>query len=125
MSDCPPGFRVNLNILKFMWLVSIRLPFGASAEFNSKCLSPIEVSDLLSNLVLETSYIANKQFKAFKSLEACNQMVSGFVTSVQGAEIIDKINCSCGEGEILAADERSSCRSDCRRKWYTNMRQEK
>ena len=29
--------------------------------------------------------------KAFKSLEAYNQMVSGFVTSVQGAEIVNKI----------------------------------
>ena len=28
--------------------------------------------------------------KAFKSLEAYNQMVSGFVTSVQGAEIVNK-----------------------------------
>ena len=62
-----------------------------SAEFNSKCLSPMVVSDPLSNLVLETSYCANKQFKAFKSLEAYNQMVSGFVTSVQGAEIVNKI----------------------------------
>ena len=74
-----------------MWLVSIQEPFEASTEFNSECLSPIEVSDLLSNLVLETSYCVNKQFKAFKSLEAYNQMVSGFVTSVQGAEIVNKI----------------------------------
>ena len=51
----------------------------------------MEVSDLLSNLVLETSYCENKQFKAFKSLEAFNQMVSCFVTSVQGAEIVNKI----------------------------------
>ena len=33
----------------------------------------------------------NKQFKAFKSLEAYNQMVSGFVASVQGKEIAGKI----------------------------------
>ena len=67
------------------------VPFQASTEFNSKCLFPIEVSDLLSNLALETSHCANKQFKAFKSLEAYNQMLSGFVTSVQGAEIVNKI----------------------------------
>ena len=71
--------------------MSIQQPFEASPEFNSKCLSPIEVSGLLSNLVLETSYCTNKQLKAFKSLEAYNQMVSGFVTSVQGAEIVNKI----------------------------------
>ena len=74
-----------------MWLVSNQWPFEASTEFNSECLSPIEVLDLLPYLVLETSYCANKQFKAFKSLKAYNQMVSGFVTSVQGAEIVNKI----------------------------------
>ena len=74
-----------------MWLVSNQWPFEASTEFNSECLSPIEVLDLLPYLVLETSYCANEQFKAFKSLKAYNQMVSGFVTSVQGAEIVNKI----------------------------------
>ena len=36
-------------------------------------------------------FLRNKQFKTFKSLEAYNQMVSGFVTSVQGAEIVNKV----------------------------------
>ena len=71
--------------------MSIQWPFEASTEFNSECLSPIEVLDLLTYLVLETSSSANKQFNAFKSLKAYTQMVSGFVTSVQGAEIVDKI----------------------------------
>jgi len=62
-----------------------------SEQFSSECLPPVEVSDLLSYLVLETSYYTNKQFKAFKSLEAYNQMVSGFVVSVQGKEITGKI----------------------------------
>ena len=53
-------------------------------QFSPECLPPVEVSDLLSYLVLETSFYTNKQFKAFKSLEAFNQMVSGFVTSVVG-----------------------------------------
>jgi len=50
----------------------------------------VEVSDLLSYLVLETSFHNNKQFKAFKSLEAFNQMLSGFVTSVVGKVIAGK-----------------------------------
>ena len=74
-----------------MWLGSIQQPFEASTEFNSECLSLIEVLDLLPYLVLETRYCANKQFKAFKSLKAYNQMVSGFVTSAQGADIVNKI----------------------------------
>ena len=36
---------------KFMWLVSIK-QFEARTEFNSECLLPLEVSDLLSYLVL-------------------------------------------------------------------------
>ena len=71
--------------------MSIQWPFEAGTEFNSECLSPIEVLDLLPYLVLETSSCANKQFKPFKSLKAYNQMVSGFVISVQGAEIVNKI----------------------------------
>ena len=39
----------------------------------------------------EKLFLTNKQFKTFKSLEAYNQIVSGFVTSVQGAEIVNKI----------------------------------
>lgn len=61
-----------------------------SDQFSSECLPPIEVSDLLTYLVLETSYYTNQQFKAYKSLEAFNQMVSGFVTSVQGKIIAGK-----------------------------------
>ncbi|XP_027054263.1 uncharacterized protein LOC113681366 [Pocillopora damicornis] len=60
-------------------------------QFHSECLPPIEASDLLSYLVLETSYSTNKQFKAFKSLKAYKQAVSGFIISVQGAEIRNKI----------------------------------
>ena len=47
-------------------------------------LPPIEATGLLSYLVLDTSYYTAQQFKTFKSLEAYNQMVSGFITSVQG-----------------------------------------
>jgi len=50
----------------------------------------VEVSDLLSYLVLETSFYTNKQLKAFKSVEAFNQMVSGFTTSVVGKVIAGK-----------------------------------
>lgn len=61
-----------------------------SEQFEPECLPPIESTDLLSYLVLETSYYTKQQFKAFKSLEAFNQMVSGFVTSVRGLMISGK-----------------------------------
>lgn len=66
-------------------------PASIPAEkFSPKCLPPVEVSYLLSYLVLETSFYTKKEFKAFKSLEAFNQMVSGFVTSVVGNVIAGK-----------------------------------
>lgn len=49
-----------------------------------ECLPPVEATDLLSYFVLDTSYYTKSQFKAFRSLEAYNQMVSGFITSIQG-----------------------------------------
>ena len=42
-------------------------------------------------LVLETSYYTKQQCKAFRSLQAYNQMVSGFISSVQGHIVKD--NC--------------------------------
>ena len=53
------------------------------------CLPPMESIDLLFYLVLETSIYA-QQFKAFRSLQAYNQMVSGFIASVQGHILADK-----------------------------------
>ena len=59
-------------------------------KLEPECLPPVEAADLLSFLVLETSYYTKDQFKAFKSLQAYNQMVSGFITSVQGHIIANK-----------------------------------
>ena len=59
-------------------------------KLDPECLPPIEASDLLSYLVLDTSYYTNKQFKAFRSLQAYNQMVSGFISSVQGTVLQKK-----------------------------------
>lgn len=58
-------------------------------HFDPECLPPIEAGDLVSYLVLETSYYTLNQSKNFKSLEAYNQAVSGFVTNVQGKVIGD------------------------------------
>jgi len=59
-------------------------------HFEPDCLPPVESTDLLCYLVLETSFYTQKQFKAFRSLEAYNQMVSGFVYNVQGHMIASK-----------------------------------
>ena len=59
-------------------------------HFSSECLPAVEATDLLSYLVLETSFYTKQQFKAYKSLEAYNFMVSGFITSVQGCVVREK-----------------------------------
>ena len=58
---------------------------------NPECLPPpMESTDILCYLVLETSFYAKEQFKNFQSLEAYNQMVSGWITGVQGHIIAEK-----------------------------------
>lgn len=61
-----------------------------SKNFEPDYLPPVECTDLLFYLVLETSFYTQQQFKAFRSLEAYNQMVSGFITSVKGHIIANK-----------------------------------
>lgn len=58
-------------------------------NFEPDCLPPAESMDHLFYLALETSYYTKRQFKDFRSLQAYNQMVSGFIASVQGHIIKD------------------------------------
>ena len=81
--------RVKLRYLKKISVVGID-PFIIPCEqFNPECLPAIEQSDLFGYLVLQTSYYTNDQFKYY-SLEAYNQVVSGFVASVKGKIISGK-----------------------------------
>ena len=59
-------------------------------KYDAKCLPPTESIDLVLYLVLETSHYTKDQFKAFKSLQAYNQSVSGFVKIVHGLIIAGK-----------------------------------
>ena len=45
-------------------------------------LPPVDGSDIVSYLVLQTSFVTAKQFKAHKSMEAYNQFVCGWVKDV-------------------------------------------
>ena len=66
-------------------------PFLISCQkYYAECLPPTDSIDLVSYLVLETSHYNKEQFKAFKSLQAYNQLVSGFVQSVLGIIIAGK-----------------------------------
>ena len=62
-------------------------PFSAALGKPVDHVPPLEASDIVSYLILQTSFITSKQFKARKSLEAYNQFVCGWVkdvTSVPG-----------------------------------------
>ena len=48
-----------------------------------KDIPPVDAADLLSYIVLQTSYLSSQQFKARKSLEAYNQFVCGWVKEVK------------------------------------------
>ena len=65
-------------------------PFLVSPDsFDPNCLPSIEAVDLVSFLVLEQSFYSKQTFKNYKSLQAYNQVVSKFVTSVQGKRFKD------------------------------------
>jgi hypothetical protein len=51
----------------------------------------VEACDLVSDLVLQTSFLTAKQFKARKSLEAYNQFVSGWVRDDQEWDLNNKV----------------------------------
>ena len=81
---------LRVDIYKKISLVGVHPASNPSDQFDQECLPSIEATDLVSYLVLETSFYTKQQFKCYKSLEAYNQMVSGFVTSVQGKIIAGK-----------------------------------
>ena len=74
-------------------------------HFKPECLLPVEATDLLSYLVLETSYYTQKQCKAFRSLEAYDRRVSGFIASVEGHNLANKL-------VFLAKMRHSQCMND-------------
>ncbi|CAH3126573.1 unnamed protein product, partial [Pocillopora meandrina] len=83
-------FPVRDRYLQKIAAIGIDPVLVEGKDFKPDCLPPVESTDILCYLVLETSFYSQKQFKAFRSLEAYNQMVSGFIASVQGHIIADK-----------------------------------
>ena len=83
-------FPVRDRYLQKIAAIGIDPVLVEGKDFKPDCLPPVESTDILCYLVLETSFLTQKQFKAFRSLEAYNQMVSGFIASVQGHIIADK-----------------------------------
>ena len=57
-------------------------PFGSGLGEAVPTVPPVEASDLVAYLVLQTNFITAQQFKSYKSLEAYNQFVCGWVKDV-------------------------------------------
>ncbi len=73
----------KLRYAEKLTLINGQDPFLlGSSGIEKKPLPPIEATDLVSYLVLQTSCVTAKQFKAHKSMEAYNQFVSGWVKEV-------------------------------------------
>ena len=81
--------KVKKHYLEKISVIGIDPVLIEGKNFEPDCLPPVESTDLLFYLVLETSYYTKQQFKVFRSLQAYNQMVSGFIASVQGQIIKD------------------------------------
>ena len=64
--------------------------FGADLGEATESVPPVEASDLVAYLVLQTNFITTKQFKAHKSLEAYNQFVCGWIKDVRTWRIAGK-----------------------------------
>ena len=65
-------------------------PFTGTTGELADCSPPVEAADIVSYLVLQTSFMTAKQFKARRSLEAYNQFVSGWVKEVCSQKVAGK-----------------------------------
>ena len=82
--------KVRERYLKQISTIGIDPVLMDGKRFEPDSSPPVESMDLHCYLVLETSYYMQKQFKAFRSLEAYNQMVLSFVCNFQGHIIANK-----------------------------------
>ena len=83
--------HVKIRYLKKISVVGADPQTIPSEQFSAELMPSIEATDFVSYLVLDTSYYTKLQFKAYKSLEAYNQLVSGFVSSVRSLHISGKM----------------------------------
>ena len=92
LSDYVKGLEshVKSRYLQKISVVGVDPTSIPTDQFAPECLPPIESTDLLAYLVLGTSHYTKDKFKAYKSLEAYNHMVSGFVTALRGLMISGK-----------------------------------
>ena len=86
--NLPPEARTGISLnLHHRWNRSLSAgEFGEEADVTP----PVDACDLVSYLVLQTSFVTAKQFKARKGLEAYNQFVCGWVKEVKTRKVAGK-----------------------------------
>ena len=106
LSDYVKGLasHVKSRYLQKISVVGVDPASIPSDQFAPECLPPIESTDLLAYLVLETSHYTKDQFKAYKSLEAYHQ--DGVRICNFGARTNDfRKMCCCGQSSSLTTNE--------------------
>ncbi len=76
-------------------------------------MPPVEACDLVSYLVLQTSFITAKQFKAHKSLESYNQFVCGWI---KDGKVWKK-----GGKLVVTSDMAQSVQSETKQQYHSNI----
>ena len=84
--------KVEQHYLEKISTIGIHPVLIEEKHFEPDCLPPppVESTDLLYYLVLETCFYSQLQFNAFRSLEAYNQMISGFAQCIEGHSVAGK-----------------------------------
>lgn len=65
-------------------------PFSSDLGLPTDGFPPVESIDIVTYLVLRTSFVTAEQLKARKGLEAYNQFVSGWVKDVTNRKVAGK-----------------------------------
>jgi len=79
-----------INGVAFINGVDHFLSTYSSGVSESESCPPVDSCDLVSYLVLKTSFLTLDQFRARKGLEAYNQFVSGWVKEIKTWHVEDK-----------------------------------
>ena len=81
--------EAKARYLQKLSLIDGEDPFEVSTSGGNDCpLPPVDASDIVSYLVLQTSFISAKQFKAHHSMEAYNQFSNGWVKDVRACAAV-------------------------------------
>ena len=82
--------HVQTRYLENIAAIGTHLVLIEGKRFEQDCLPPVESTDVLLYLVLDTSFYTHQQLEAFRSLEVYNHMLPGWIASVKGYFVSNK-----------------------------------